>query len=89
MSPSNSCQITVRVTPRASRESVETVDDVIKVWVMAAPTDGQANDAVIKVVAKRLGTTPSRISIIRGHTSREKVLYIEGLTESDVQTTLG
>ena len=82
------CLLTVKVTPRSSREKLELADQGVKVWVMASPTDGQANDAVVKVVSKRLAVAPSRLTIVRGHTSREKVLHIEGMDEAEVRAKL-
>lgn len=71
--------LTVRVTPRSSRNKVEVVDGQVRVWVTASPTDGQANEAVIQVLAKSLGVAPSRVSLVRGHTGRDKTLRIVGL----------
>jgi len=73
----------VRVTPRSSREKIEVADGVVRVWVMASPTDGQANEAVCKVVAKAVGLPPSRVTVARGHTAREKTLALEGMTLED------
>ena len=62
--------------------------DQLKVWVMSSPTDGQANDAVCHTMAKALKIAPSNVSIKRGHTSRDKLLLIEGLTQEEVQARL-
>jgi hypothetical protein len=80
--------LNVRVTPRSSREKVECGPEGLKVWVMASPTDGQANDAVVRVVAKALGIAPSRVQITRGHASRDKQLAIEGLSDEEVAAKL-
>jgi uncharacterized protein len=55
---------------------------------MAAPTDGQANEAVIRILAKHLGIAKSRISVARGQASREKTLAIEGMDLADVRIKL-
>ena len=78
----------VRVTPRSSREHIELSEEVVRVWVMAAPTDGQANEAVIRIVAKHLGIAKSRISVARGQASREKTLAIEGMDLAEVRIKL-
>ena len=48
------------------------------VKVTAAPADGKANEALIKLLAKELGIPKSTINIKSGQTSRHKVLFIEG-----------
>ena len=58
-------------------------------WVTASPTDGQANDAVCQTIAKALNLAPTTVSVKRGHTSREKLLSIEGLTIDEVTAKLG
>lgn len=71
----------VRVSPRSSRSKLElSPDGSLRVWVTAAPTDGQANAAVCELVAKALGVAKSCISVVRGQASRDKVLGVEGLS---------
>lgn len=74
----NSKQIfNVRVIPRARVNSITVDDDsTIRVHTTTAPTDGQANDAVIKMLAKHFDVARSAIHIIRGHTSHNKVIEI-------------
>jgi uncharacterized protein YggU (UPF0235/DUF167 family) len=45
----------------------------------APPVDGRANEALCAFVAKRLHVAPSKVSIVRGHASRDKLLRIEGM----------
>jgi hypothetical protein len=52
------------------------------VRLAAAPVDGQANDALVRVVAKALGVPPSSVTILRGATGRDKVVHIAGLAAS-------
>ena len=51
--------------------------------VTAPPVDGKANDALCRFVARAAGVAPSRVSVVRGHTSRDKVVRVEGV-EDDV-----
>lgn len=81
-------ELDIRVQPRSSRNLVALEGEAVKVWVTAAPTDGEANAAVCEIVAKTLGVAKSRISVIRGHTSRSKRLAVEGLTEAEVREKL-
>ena len=70
-------QITVRVTPKSSSNRIVVQGDDIRVYVTAVPENGKANDAVIKLLAKASGVPKSRLSIIRGATSRDKVIQID------------
>ncbi|MBX7501224.1 DUF167 domain-containing protein [Qipengyuania sp. YG27] len=70
-------QLRVRVTPGARSESVAIEDGRVLVKVRARPTDGEANLAVEKLVARALGVPTSRCRIVRGATSREKLLAVE------------
>ncbi len=60
----------------------------MRVWVTASPTDGQANEAVCALIAKALSLAPSKVTIRRGHASREKTLHIEGRETSEVLAQL-
>jgi uncharacterized protein YggU (UPF0235/DUF167 family) len=75
-----STELTLRLTPRASRNHLELQAGELKAWVTAAPTDGQANAAVQELLAARLGLAKSKITLVRGASSREKTFRIEGLT---------
>lgn len=72
-------RIEVRVTPRSSRNQIVVDGNVIKVYVTAAPTDGEANKSVCALIAKKLGIAPSRVDVASGPTSRNKVLHIEDI----------
>lgn len=64
----------VRVTPRADRNEVTGIrpDGTILVRTQAAPTDGAANAAVIKLLAEALGVRKSDLTLTHGHSAREK-----------------
>ena len=84
--PGESCTIKVRVQPKSSRNRVDGFQDgALRVRVTAAPTEGQANAAVITILAKTLGVSKSRLEIIRGYSSRDKVVSVDTLTEQEVQ----
>ena len=84
--PGESCTIKVRVQPKSSRNQVDSFQDgTLRVRVTAAPTEGQANAAVIAILAKTLGVSKSRLEIIRGYSSRDKVVSVDTLTEQEVQ----
>lgn len=69
-------EITVRVTPKASRDRILVEDDAIRVYVTTVPEDGKANKAVVKLLSKALGVPKTRLNLIRGATSRDKVFRI-------------
>ncbi len=77
---SEAVTLSVRVTPRASRDVVEGVDEAgeLRVRVTAAPADGAANKAVVRLVAKAAGVPRSTVEIVAGATSRHKRLRLEG-----------
>jgi len=70
-------RLAVKVTPGAREESVTLADNAVLVKVRAPADKGAANEAVIQVVARALGLAPSRISLLRGGTSRQKLLAVE------------
>lgn len=73
-------RIEVRLRPRGSKdELIGTRDGVLRAKVTAPPVDGRANKALCKLIAKRVGVAPSRVSVVRGEKSREKVVRVEGI----------
>ena len=71
-------RLAVRVTPGSRSEAVEIVDGRVLVKVRAAPENGKATEAVIGLLAQALDIAPSRIRLLRGATSREKLFAIDG-----------
>ncbi|MXP28000.1 DUF167 domain-containing protein [Porphyrobacter algicida] len=69
-------RLAVRVTPGARVESIELGADKLLVKLRAKPTDGQANAALIALLAKALGCAPSHLELLRGATSREKLVQL-------------
>jgi len=68
---------TIRVTPNARADKLETDGGTIKISVTAPASDGQANAAVIKLFAKALGVAKTRLSLVRGHKGRDKVIRLD------------
>ena len=67
----------VRVTPGARQQALEIADGQLRAKVRAKPTDGAANDAVLALVAQAFGVATSRCQILRGATSREKLIGVD------------
>jgi uncharacterized protein (TIGR00251 family) len=71
--------LSVRVQPRASKNEILDVrDGHLRVRTTAPPDDGKANRAVIRLIAKYLRVAPSRITLLRGNTRRNKQLRVTG-----------
>ncbi len=71
-------KISVKVKASSSREKVEKIDDSkYAVWVKAKPTDGKANEAVAKALAGHFDIAKSRVSLIKGRTSKQKIFEID------------
>jgi hypothetical protein len=76
----------VLVQPRASRAKLGPVHDGrLKVAVTAPPVDGEANAAVIEVLAKALGVARGAVEVIAGASSRRKTVRIAGVTRAAVE----
>lgn len=89
MDSSNGCTISVRVQPGASRDRVLGMrDGVLRVSVTVPPRDGKANAALLELLAETLGVAKSRLRIARGHSSRDKVVAVEGLALEYVMAKL-
>ena len=70
----------VHLQPKSSKnEVVGPYRDGIKVKVTAPPTEGKANEALIRLLAKEFRVSPPCIEILKGHRSREKTLKISGV----------
>jgi uncharacterized protein len=82
-------RLAVRVQPRAGRDEIAGYrGGVLLVRVTAPPVGGKANDAVRKLVAKRLGIAPGRVSVVRGASSRDKLMEIDGVDEAAIRRVL-
>jgi uncharacterized protein (TIGR00251 family) len=81
--------INLRVTPSASRDAlVGWQDDVLRLRVAAPAQRGKANQAVLRLLAAALGIERRRLRIVRGETSRQKVVSVDGLDESEIRARL-
>jgi len=86
----SAARISVRVTPRAGRNAIDGWDgDTLRVRVSAAPAGGNANDAVCRLLAKRLKIATSNVAVVSGTASRVKLIAVAGLPEADVRSRLG
>jgi uncharacterized protein len=76
--------VTVRLTPRGGRDLIEGVETrgdgrcVVKARVRAAATEGEANDALMRLLARAAGVAPGAVRLVGGATSRIKRLHVVG-----------
>jgi len=72
-------KLEVRIIPNASKDSITgfTEDGALKVRVQAPPVDGAANKRLIKLLAKSVGVSKSRVKIISGEKARIKLVEID------------
>jgi uncharacterized protein (TIGR00251 family) len=81
--------IAIRCQPRSKRdEVVGTRGEAIVIRVAAPPVDGKANAALCALIAKKLRISPKRVDVVRGQTSRDKVVRVEGVTQADLRAAL-
>ena len=78
-------RMSVRVIPRSSKNSITWEEGVLKVRLTAPPVDGAANEALIALLAQRLGLPKRDIAIVQGATGRQKTIEIMGMTAETVE----
>jgi hypothetical protein len=82
--------IEIHLQPGAKRnEIVGLREGVLYAKVTALPQKGQANRALVELLARTLGIPKSNVEIIRGQSSRSKVIAVHGLTGEEVKEILG
>lgn len=81
--------IEVRVIPRAPRSAVAGVrDGALLVRLAAQPVDGEANAALVVLLAATLGVPRRDVSLVLGERGRRKRVLVAGLLPTDVQARL-
>ncbi len=94
-------RITVRVIPRSGKNTLEWDEGnereggdlrgqqgILKARLNAPPVDGAANEALVALLADRLHIPKCAIQIVRGATSRQKTVEIDGLTPDELRSRL-
>lgn len=80
----------VRAQPRASRsEVVGEHGGALKVRLAAPPVDGEANDELVRCLARWLELPRSAVRLVAGATGRNKVVEVEGIGAEEVRRALG
>jgi len=80
MAEGKSARIEVRLRPRGRGDDLLGLrDGVLQARVSAPPVDGRANRALCRLIAKRVGVAPSRVEVVHGEKSRNKVVRVVGI----------
>ena len=84
-----SVTLSIRIQPRASKNEIVTMENGgLKIRLTAPPVDGAANEALVKFLASVFSIPQSKIEIVSGHTSREKIVRLTGIHDADVNKAL-
>jgi uncharacterized protein (TIGR00251 family) len=79
----------VKVVPRASRNEIAGVQgEAVRVRLTAPPVEGAANRALVKLLAETLKVPERDIQIMAGHTGRQKVVRVAGLSARELDARL-
>ncbi len=79
----NGIRISSVIQPRSSKNEVAGIyNNALKIRLTSPPVDGAANKTCIRFFAKWLGISPSRISIVQGLSSKNKIIEVTDLTEN-------
>ncbi len=83
-------RLKLHLTPGARQEGIGGWQGgALRLRVRARPEKGRANEAALRLLADRLGLPRTALSIIRGATSRDKLVQVDGLSEVELRTLLG
>ena len=80
--------VPVRVAPRARRNAFTLEGETLRAWLTAPPVEGSANAALLALLAERLGLPKRAVTLLRGESSREKLVAIEGLSAEEFRKRL-
>jgi uncharacterized protein (TIGR00251 family) len=81
--------LAIKVQPRASANDIgEPLGDELRVKVTAPPVDSAANEAVLRLLAERLDCARNQVQLVRGQTSRHKVVKVVGISAASAVARL-
>jgi uncharacterized protein (TIGR00251 family) len=82
--------LSVKLQPRAAVNEIGApLGNELRIKVTAPPVDSAANEALVVLLAKALDCPRGRVELVRGHTSRHKLVKLHGLGIDDVRAKLG
>ena len=81
--------LSVKLQPRASKNEIgDAHGEELKIKVTAPPVDSAANQALIELLAEKLGCSRGKVELIRGKTSRHKTILLHGFTADEARQKL-
>ncbi len=81
--------LSVRIQPRASKNELMLLEGgTIKIRLTAPPVDGAANEALARFLADTFSVAKSQVEIVSGHTSKNKIVRISSIDQTDVDRVL-
>jgi uncharacterized protein len=79
----------VKVIPRAKRDEIVGVEgDAVKIRLNAPPVEGRANEALVKFLADVLKISRTQVELVRGETSRHKVVRVRSVPMDKIRTIM-
>ncbi len=82
--------LSVKVQPRASRNEIAgALGGELKIKVTAPPVDSAANEELVRFLADQLNCAKSSVELLRGQTSRHKVILLRGCSPAQALKGLG
>ena len=82
-------ELSITVVPRSSRNTIAGLqDNRLKIKTNKPPVDGQASAACCRLLANLFTTPVSKVTVVRGHSSRRKTVRIEGSTPEQAREVL-
>ncbi|MGI4829739.1 MAG: DUF167 domain-containing protein [Janthinobacterium lividum] len=83
------CLIPIRVHPAARKNAITGVHGgALKISLTAPPTDGRANEALLKLLAQTLGIARAQLALVSGASSRTKAVQVRASTASEIARRL-
>jgi uncharacterized protein (TIGR00251 family) len=77
----NGVLLSVKLQPRASANEIgEALGNELRIKVTAPPVDSAANEALVRLLAQQFDCPRNRVELVRGHTSRHKIVRLHGFT---------
>lgn len=82
---SDGVTLAIKLQPRAAKNEISDVSGAeLRIKVTAPPVDAAANEALLRLLAEKLGCARSKVELIRGHTARHKVVKVYGVGATEV-----